>query len=252
MQGDIVWYELLSPDVDASIEFYTSVIGWKADKFGPDYTMFVSSQGPVGGVGKLPSIAPVPYWQSNIEVDNLDASVAKLQSLGGKVIHKEAVETVGSFAVVMDPQGAVFALYQPATPTKLHDHQKHGEFRWNELYTSDNAAAIQFYEQMFGWKKLGAFDMGPHGTYISWGDRRGRMGGMMNRREGQPIAWGYYILADNVEATADKALARGAKFMVPVMKTPTGEPFCMLMDPQGAVFALIGPDRVDAGSADAK
>ena len=53
--GRLVWYELLTTDPKAAIEFYTDVIGWKTEPFGGDYTMWTASQGPLGGLAQLPA-----------------------------------------------------------------------------------------------------------------------------------------------------------------------------------------------------
>src|SRR5262245_62163395 len=88
--GRIVWYELLTTDPKAAIEFYAHVVGWKTQPFeGSDYIMWVGSHGPLGGVTMIPESAKAmgaqPYWQANVIVANLDESIAKVKQLGGKI-----------------------------------------------------------------------------------------------------------------------------------------------------------------------
>jgi len=59
----------------------------------------------------------------------------------------------------------------------LHDISKAQEFCWNELMTSDSAAAFDFYSKIFGWKLLQEMDMGPMGTYRIYGIRDQQFGG---------------------------------------------------------------------------
>jgi uncharacterized protein len=115
--GRFVWYELLASDPKAAIAFYTEVVGWKTDGWGGgggDYTMWVGSQGPLGGVTLLPESAKqmgaAPYWQANVEVADVDATVAKVKELGGQIFVTEEVPTVGRFAVIADPQRPFRAL----------------------------------------------------------------------------------------------------------------------------------------------
>src|SRR4051794_9460283 len=114
--GRFVWYELLTTDPAAAIAFYSDVVGWKTQPFGSgtDYTMWVGEQGPLGGVTLLPEEAKKmgasPYWQSNVEVADVDETAAKVKKLGGQVHHLEDVPTVGRFAVIGDPQGAVISV----------------------------------------------------------------------------------------------------------------------------------------------
>src|SRR4051794_31408162 len=110
--GRFVWYELLTSDPEGALTFYPDVVGWKTQPFqSGGYTMWVGSQGPLGGVSRLPDEAKKmgapPYWQANIIVANVDESVAKVKELGGKVYVVEDVPTVGRLAVIADPQGAV-------------------------------------------------------------------------------------------------------------------------------------------------
>jgi len=115
--GRFVWYELLTTDPQGAIAFYSEVVGWKTQPFGDssDYTMWVGEQGPLGGVTLLPDDAKrmgvPPYWQANVEVANVDETVAKVKELGGQVHHQEDVPTIGRFAVIGDPQGAVISVY---------------------------------------------------------------------------------------------------------------------------------------------
>src|ERR1043165_2357618 len=111
--GDFVWYELLTRDPNAAISFYSEVVGWKTQPFAenPDYTMWVGSQGPLGGVMKLPQDAvkmgAPPNWMAHVQVEDVDAAASLTKKLGGK-LHKEPTDipTVGRFAVIADPQGA--------------------------------------------------------------------------------------------------------------------------------------------------
>src|SRR5438045_9085583 len=93
--GQFVWYEHLTKDPKAAIAFYTEVVGWKTQPFtetGSDYTMWVGSQGPLGGVMKGPDemfkMGVPPHWMAHVQVANVDATVAQVKKLGGKV-HKE-------------------------------------------------------------------------------------------------------------------------------------------------------------------
>src|ERR1700694_1087445 len=160
-KGLFVWYEHLTKDVQAAIAFYSDVVGWKTQPFpgGGGSLMWVGSQGPLGGVMELPEQAAKmgapPHWMSHVQVEDVDATAALAKKLGGKV-HKEPTDilTVGGFAVLADPQGAAIAIFKPSSEMTLHDASKDGEFCWNELLTSDSAAAFRFYSEIFGWKSL--------------------------------------------------------------------------------------------------
>jgi uncharacterized protein len=255
-QGRLVWYELLTSDPRGAIAFYTEVVGWKTQAWDKgDYTMWVASQGPIGGVTQLPDTAKQmgapPFWQANVQVDNLDATMDKVKSLGGKVYHVEQVPTVGRFAVFADPQGAVLAAFQPEGDMTAHDLAKDGEFSWHELYTTDYKAGFEFYRQLFGWDKLGEFDMGPMGVYLLWGRDGKQLGGMMTMPasmktpDGKPVppSWMYYVTTAELDAALDRAKAKGARVLNGPMEVPGGQRIVQLMDPQGAAFALVTPPK---------
>ena len=251
-----MWYELLTTDPRAAIEFYSDVIGWKTEPWGNEgYQMWVGSQGPLGGVMRMPEAArqmgAPPFWQANVTVPDVDQAVALVQELGGKVYHAERVPEVGRFAVVADPQGAVIAVFEPATQLPPHDVAKPGEVSWHELYTTNSEAAFAFYQRLFGWERLGEFDMGPMGKYLLWGRDGKQLGGMMTMPpamktpDGKPVppAWMCYVTTGELDAAFARAKARGATLLNGPMDVPGGQRIVQLMDPQGAAFALVTPPK---------
>jgi predicted enzyme related to lactoylglutathione lyase len=246
-KGLFVWYECLTRDVQAAIAFYSDVIGWKTQPFpeGGDYVMWVGSQGPLGGVMTLPEEAArmgaPPHWVAHVQVEDVDVTTALAKKLGGKVYKSPTdIPNVGRFAVLADPQGAPFCVFRPNQAMTLHDASKDGEFCWNELLTSDSAAAFRFYSELFGWKVLEDMDMGPMGTYRIYGVGDRRLGGMMTTPKGAPMPpmWIFYVGTSDLDASIGRATRKGAKVMNGPMEVPGGGRIAMLTDPQGAAFAL--------------
>lgn len=242
--GQFVWHEHLTRDTDAAIDFYTDVAGWKTQPFpeGEGYIMWVGSQGPLGGVMKLPDAqGPPPNWMGHVQVENVDATASLAKSLGATIHHGPTdIPTVGRFAVIGDPQGAVISMFTPNAPMTLHDTSKPGEFCWNELMTSDSAAAFKFYSEIFGWKLMQEMDMGPMGIYRIYGVGEKQLGGMMTTPEGAPMppVWFYYIGTPDIDAAIARSTKKGAKVMNGPMEVPGGGRIAQLTDPQGAAFAL--------------
>jgi predicted enzyme related to lactoylglutathione lyase len=174
-----------------------------------------------------------------------------VKQLGGQVYLTEEVPTVGRFAVIADPQGAVIAVFTPASDMKAHDVAKPGEFSWHELYTTDHEAAFQFYNAIAGWERLGEFDMGPMGKYLLWGRGGQQLGGMMTKPKAMktpdgrevPPSWLFYVTTDDLEGALARAKARGARVLNGPMDVPGGQRIVQLMDPQGAAFALVTPTK---------
>jgi predicted enzyme related to lactoylglutathione lyase len=121
-----------------------------------------------------------------------------------------------------------------------HDVSKDGEFCWNELMTSDGAAAFAFYSELFGWKKMQEMEMGAMGKYIVFGLGETQFGGMMTmtKEMKMPPAWLYYTETKDLDAAIARAQSKGAKLMNGPMDVPGGGRIAQLMDPQHAMFAL--------------
>ena len=246
MHGQFVWYELTTPDPDAAQKFYPRFTGWGTQKFDNDYTMWTTGGTPFAGVFRLgPEMRAQgvpPNWMPYVEANDVDATASLATSLGGRVINGPTdIPGTGRFAVLQDPQGAVFGIYKKATgPSQAWDGTPVvGRFSWHELMTTDWKAAWKFYEKLFGWERQSEMDMGGGNMYAMWG--KGRMfGGMFNRppemASMRPF-WLVYIHVKDVGNAVDIATKAGAFVQRPRMDIPGGT-IASLGDPQGAGFAL--------------
>jgi predicted enzyme related to lactoylglutathione lyase len=116
--GAFCWNELLSRDLEGSRAFYTRLFGWGTETMrsaaGGEYTSVTVDDQGVGGMLSMPENVPAEApnsWMTYFAVDDCDASVTKLESLGGAVLNPAMdIEGVGRFAVGMDPHGAAFAV----------------------------------------------------------------------------------------------------------------------------------------------
>ncbi len=247
--GKFCWYELNTTDLAAAIRFYGPVAGWTFDGAtdGPHaYPHIRNGEGHVGGVTLLQEQAKAmgapPHWLGYIEVANTDATLAKLQALGGTLYFGPMdLPGTGRFAVVADPQGAAFALYQPEKQEPARDPKQPGEFNWHELACNDPVAAFAFYSELFGWETKVEMDMGPMGIYRVFGLGDQQMGGIFKRPPQMPVsAWLYYIMVADVDAALQRATDGGAKLLNGPMPVPGGGRIVQLLDPQGTMFAIVG------------
>jgi uncharacterized protein len=251
-KGRFVWHELMTNNAPAAKEFYTGVIGWStvpSNMPGMDYTLFTAGEIPVAGLMEIQSHMAAmnvpPSWGAYLEVPDVDATIAQAQKLGAVVdLPATFVENVGKFAVLHDPQGAVFGIITSAMPLPPETDPAKYEFSWHELSTSDPKAAILFYEQLFGWKKQSEFDMGDMGVYHMFGRDRFTYGGIMAKSAGMPAPyWLHYIrVVDTADAAVDRAKKAGAKVIMGPMEVPGGDRVAVMTDPQGAVFAVHSKD----------
>ena len=170
--GRPVWYELMTTDTAAAETFYEKVVGWTSAPFegSPNpYTVFKrSGDVQVAGLMKRPDgMNMPPFWAMYVAVPKLEEAVAHIKRLGGSELSPVIdVPTVGRLQMMKDPQGAAFYIIQPAsTEERPETAPEVGEASWHELMTTDAAAAMKFYSEIFGWQPSEAMDMGPMGKY---------------------------------------------------------------------------------------
>jgi predicted enzyme related to lactoylglutathione lyase len=242
--GDFVWYELMTLDAKAAIDFYAHVLGWTASPFGDDYTMFANAEGPLAGVSVLPEEAKQmgtrPHWVSHVQVANVDATVAEATKLGGRLYFGPAdIPDIGRFAAIGDPDGAPIHVFTPTRAMDTRDRRRHGAFVWHELLAVAHERAFAFHSQLFGWKKVRDHAMGPMGNYLIYGNGGSDLGGMFTKPKEVPATmWMHYIQVDDLGAALARATARGAKVLSGPMEVPGGAHIVQLADPQGAAISL--------------
>ncbi|MCB1396088.1 MAG: VOC family protein [Rhodobacter sp.] len=246
------WYELTSPDTAAAATFYGAVLGWswaKVPMEGMDYHL--ASMGPamVAGMMTPPADGIPPNWCIYFAVTDCDATAAAVQADGGgQIVPPSDIPGTGRFAILTDPQGAVFGILQPLPMEdgndtgRAFDQKTSGHGHWHELMTSDPAAAMAFYAKHLGWTASQAMDMGEMGTYQLFAGQGGDMGGIMRQMvPGMPSFWLPYFGANGIDAAVTVITAAGGKVQNGPVEVPGGAFILQATDPQGAWFALSGP-----------
>ena len=243
--GRWLWMELLTDDVDGSAAFYRAVFGWGSDLFlgtGTPYTMFTANGAPIGGAMRIPPGAgATPTWLGYLGVPDVDAATKAVLARGGhSYVHPTDVPTVGRFAVVADPWGATFALYRPNAGSVQEENAEASEFSWHELATDDLDGAVEFYRGLFGWRLLGAHDLGELGAYREFGRKEGRPLGGIYRKPAPdaPSAWLSYVRVAALEPVIEKLRAAGGSLTHGPQEVPGGDRIAICADPRGAAFAL--------------
>jgi predicted enzyme related to lactoylglutathione lyase len=112
--GAFGWFELMTTDAEGAKKFYAELFGWEYDTMPTGncapYTVVKVGGEAVAGIMVLPEECKgmPPSWGIYITVDNVDATVSSVVSLGGKVLRPAFdIPEVGRFCVLQDPQGAV-------------------------------------------------------------------------------------------------------------------------------------------------
>lgn len=250
-QGAFCWPELATNDQKAGVAFYRSVLGWGVNEqpMGPTETYSLFKKGGKDAAAAC-SLRPEeqkmgipPHWNSYIAVKNVDEMAKKAAQLGGKVLAPPFdVMDAGRMAVVQDPTGAVFQLWQAGKSPGAGVKRETGSLCWTELTTGDTKTAQTFYTQLFGWtlKPSTMPDM-EYTEFLVDGTPEGGMMPTPKEMPNVPPNWLPYFQVEDVDATVSKAASSGAKTLVPPSDIPNTGRFSVLMDPQGAAFAVFKP-----------
>ncbi len=256
--GTPIWYELMTNAPDAAQDFYGKVMGWEFQKppggLERDYRTFSADGEGVGGVMKAPDDASfAPIWAVYFGVSEVDAMAAKVKDLGGSIyMEPQDIPGVGRFAFVADPQGAMFYLMRGGSDqdSTAFAPTKTGHCCWNELVTSDQTAALDFYAKLFGWKKTGAMPMGDNGDYTFFGkDDVEMLGAMMNAQMagGKPF-WNFAFNVPDIDAAKSAVEGGGGSVTHGPLELPGDQGDWMIQadDPQGAKVMFVGKRKAGA------
>ncbi|TPW33128.1 VOC family protein [Martelella alba] len=258
MDGQFIWYELLTSDVAAAGDFYSRVTGWQrrdSGVAGTDYALF-AVEGFEMAVGGLMALTPEmigrkvpPNWSGYVDVADVDGKAAEFEKAGGQIlVSPQDIPKTGRFAVLADPFGAVINLFCPAPMDgPMPEGPKPpspGTFAWHELYTSNPDAAMAFYADMFGWQADEPFDMGEMGQYLLFSAGGRQIGGMMRKLPDMPMSfWNYYAVVDAIDAAAARVRDNGGRIINGPHQVPGGSFILQCIDPQGAMFSLTASKR---------
>lgn len=247
-QGEPTWADISSADVAGTKTFYATLFGWQADDVPMDdaggYGMFTLDGRNVTGYGPVQPGQPTA-WSVYFASDDLEKTVEIAQSAGGSVVAPPMdVFTAGRMAVLRDPAGAFFSLWQAGEHTGAQVQDVAGALTWVELTTDDVDGSKAFYGEVFGWGEETATEGGPMPyTEFKLGGRS--VAGMMRKPDdmpaGVPSYWMPYFQPADIDKTVADAAALGATVMVPPSAIPNGM-FAILTDPQGATFGLYRPN----------
>lgn len=249
--GSFCWIELGTTDQAAAKKFYTALFGWDVNDNpmgGPGdgaYSMFnLNGRNTAGGYTLMPDMLAhgvPPHWMLYVQVESADDAAAKAGAAGGKVVGGPFdVMTYGRMAVLQDPAGAAFSVWQPNSHTGIGVAHEPGAFTWADLVTPDQQGAKRFYEAVFGWQLLTSEKDSSGYLHIRNGEHF--IGGVPPshvRDPKTPPHWLIYFKVENCEAATAKAKQLGARLYMEPMSMPNVGRWSIVADPQGAAFALF-------------
>ncbi|MFI2212302.1 VOC family protein [Streptomyces sp. NPDC020141] len=247
--GTPCWVSLMVHGLDATQTFYGELFGWEfrpgPRQLGP-YVRALLDGKEVAGLGRLPadrqlSIAWTPY----LATDDADVTAERIRCSGGTVaVGPLDAGDAGRMAIVTDPAGAVFGLWQAAAHAGTAVHGTPGTPVWHELRTARTPAVSKFYESVFGLEADPVDPAGPDRTVL--------------RLKGRPVAalhgvgrglpshagahWMTYFEVGDVDREAGRLTELGGRVLRPPADGPRGR-VAEVADPEGAVFTIVRTPR---------
>ena len=246
--GTPSWFELSTTDEKGAMEFYSAIFGWVDDPQ-PIYENWSYHMQKLNGLeaaaiyqqqAEERKLGVPPHWNTYFSVTNVDESVARVQQAGGSLLFGPMdVFAAGRMAMLQDRQGAAFAVWQAEGHIGCRVKGEPGAIMWNELMTSDQTDATEFYTGLLG---LGSGSMEGPMEYTLLKVSGDDVAGVMQITEGMgpvPPNWMVYFGVANVDDTTSQAAALGAIVLVPGTDIPGVGRFATIQDPQGAVFGMF-------------
>ncbi len=249
------WISSRHPDAEGAARFYAQLFGWKVEEITPpgmSGSLFICKLrgrdvAAIGSPHRADAPA-VPAWDICIWVDSPEETAQKAGQAGGRALAGPfASFDGGRAAVIADPAGAVFGVWQPGTHRGAQLVNEPGAWSWSALNTHNVEASKAFYAAMFGWQ-TDTFGTGD-GQVTLW-----RVPGYVGGEPEQPVArdvvagmvpapaqvvaqWSVDLWVDSVDATADTAIKLEGSVISAPASTPAGRT-AVLADPQGAQFSV--------------
>lgn len=251
--GAFCWFELATMDQNAAKNFYMSLFGWTVNEFpmGPGqlYSMFqIQGREAAAAYTLRPEQREQgvpPHWMIYVAVESAEGTARRAGEIGGNVFAPAFdVFDIGRMAVLADPTGAVFSVWQAAKHIGSGITGVDGTVCWADLSTPDPEKAAQFYRDLFGWQLVK--DEKDSSGYLHIKNGQEFIGGIppaAQRHAAAPPHWLLYFLASDCDASARKAQELGGAFLLPPQSVPSVGRMAIVKDPQGAVFALFQPER---------
>ncbi len=242
-----IWTDLSSTDAAAAREYYSKLFGWKVEvnedpQYG-GYAMATLGGKDVAGIGPTQTPEGPSAWMVYVGTKDAGETVKKAAQAGGTVVVEPMqVGPQGKMAVIQDPSGAFFGLWEPGIMKGAGVLRSPGAFAWAELNARGMEKASSFYSKLFGWtEKKMAMGEG-QGDYTEFQNNGQSIGGGMEMNPMVPAQvpsyWMVYFGVDDVDKAFEKAVAGGGTEMMAPTDFPGGR-FAILQDPQGATFGLL-------------
>jgi len=244
LPGKFIWFDLATVDIASQKKFYGDVFGWtyqpisQADS---QYTIIKNGERNIAGMFQIKPPADAKagaLWISLMSVTDPDTAVAVTKKQGGSVqTPTTSLARRGTYALLRDPEGALFGVLKSDSGDPLDHDIQPGEFMWVDLFASDVQRAAKFYQQLAGYDVVSDDNHVHHEFLRSSGKYRA---GIVPRPEqANHSGWLPYIKVTDVAATLQKVTDAGGHIMVEPDDSLLNGNLAIFADPDGGIVGIV-------------
>lgn len=237
--GTVLWYDLITEDAGAVLDFYRQLFGWELVEHKPHHYVVVRNGRPIAGISQIERDNPAvdeAFWLAGIAVADVDAAVTRAQSRGATVhVEPKDVEGYGRYAVIADPEEAPVMLLRPTR--ELGGARGPGAWVWTELWARDLDAEADFYRDVVGYERAQVEVNGS--PYEAFGVGGTPRAGLVEIPvDTVKTAWAPYLQVDDLNGTLIRVEQLGGKVLVSPEALRSRGSVALIADPIGAAFFI--------------
>jgi predicted enzyme related to lactoylglutathione lyase len=243
--GKLVWADLVTTDIEKAVKFYTDAFGWEAKYFDDENFVEMTHDGRVicSIVGYDSGVAEDgdARWLVSVSVDDVDAAADLARQKGGDILEPATdLPGRGRYSVISDPQGAILMLLRATggDPADSDQQVVLGEWGWAELWTDDQAGAVDFYKKVVGYGSLRVPEPNGDERIVLGSDGRPRATVVQLPWDDVEPNWIPYIPVASIDAALQSIIDANGAVLVQSDEAEDEGPAAIVMDPTGGVFAI--------------
>jgi predicted enzyme related to lactoylglutathione lyase len=250
-EGTPIWADAMFADLEGAKKFYGEVLGWtfgeSSSEFGNYTEAYADGKAVAAVVPPMPGAEEQSAWCLYLATADAEATATRIRENGGEIVLEPMqVADFGTMCIARDPGGVAFGLWQSGKHTGFDAVGTPGAYCWAEIYTREAGKADGFFPKVFSYTQK---DMPDDAIDFRVYELNGAplLGRMRMTEEFPPEVPAfvnvYFTVSDCDEAVA-KAGKLGAQVLYGPMTSPFGR-FATLIDPQGAPFSLLDPEKTE-------
>ena len=250
-EGQIIWHDLITDDAEGAASFYSALLGWNYLKKG-GYTVILNDTVPIGGIVELKDLrtqGKSAGWITYFSITDIDETATWVQRSGGTILQGPGtMSNRGRYATILDPLGAPLVILHSAHGDPPVKPPVHGDWLWNELWTSDLEASLEFYQNLAGYAAAQAGSPGTDDYWLLIDGQEQYQGGItiipFDKLQSQ---WVPVVKVADTISVAEQVEALGGKVIINPDHPLSDGNVALIKDPTGAIFMVESWDDKQSG-----